>query len=107
MNLKNLNNETFEAAISGDWLLVDFWAPWCGYCRRLGPVVEALSAELEGKVAVAALDIDEAEAVSDRYGVETIPSLILFRGGEQMGETLVNPGSKAEITDWLRANGAL
>lgn len=107
MSLKKLNRVAFETAIAGDWTMVEFTAPWCGYCRRLGPTLDVLEGELAGKVAMAALDVDEEEALSDSYGVETIPSLILFKEGAQVGETLVNPGSKAAITDWLRENGAL
>lgn len=107
MSLKKLNGTEFESAVSGSWTLVEFTAPWCGYCRRLAPTLDALEAELTGKVALAALDLDEEEALAVRFGVDTIPSLLLFRSGEQVGRTLVNPGSKAEITDWLRENGAL
>lgn len=107
MSLRKLNRTEFETAVSGGWTVVDFTAPWCSYCRRLGPTLDALEAELAGKVALAALDVDEEEAISDRFGVETIPALILFREGAQVGQTLVNPGSKTQITDWLRDNGAL
>lgn len=86
-------------------VLVDFWAPWCVYCRRIEPAVEELAADTEGTLIVAKVNVDEQEALADQFGVETIPSLLLFRDGEQAGDALVAPGSRDAIEEWLEDNG--
>ncbi len=105
MNISTLHTDSFDEAIASGTVLVDFWAPWCGYCRRITPIMEALTAELEGSVTVAGVNIDDDEALATRFEVETIPSLLLFKDGKQVGDALVAPGSKAQITAWLNADG--
>ena len=99
-----LYDEVTGADLAAQPVLVDFWAPWCGYCRRLAPVVERLEKQWAGKLLVAKLDIDEAPALAERYGIDTIPTLLVFQGGKA-GEPLVNPGSMAQIEAWLAEGG--
>ena len=94
---ENFNEEVLSSSIP---VLVDFWAPWCGYCRRLSPVIDKISQEYQDKIKVVKLDIDEAEEIADKYEVNTIPSLILFKDGKN-GEMIINPKSKAEIDQWI------
>ena len=87
---------------SGDTpILVDYWAPWCGYCRRIGPAVDAVADELSGQVTVVKIDIDENPELADKEGIEVIPTLVLYRDGRTLG-SVVNPGSKAAIQEFIR-----
>jgi len=69
-------------------VLVDFWAPWCGPCRRIAPIVEELSQELAGRVKVAKCNTDDASEVATRYGVMSIPTLLVFKGGEMVDQMI-------------------
>lgn len=86
--------------------LVDFWAPWCGYCKRLSPVIDRLYEEYGSKIQIAKLDIDEVPELADAYEVDIIPTLILFRDGKAVS-SVVNPGSQDAIEDWFRENNIL
>lgn len=70
-------------------VMVDFWAPWCGPCRMLGPVVEELAGEYAGKVKIAKLNVDEAPDTSTQFGVSSIPTLIFFKDGKVVSQTVV------------------
>lgn len=106
MAIFNVTKENFNNEVEGASkpVLVDFWAPWCGYCKRIMPVVDAVAAQYEDKLIVGKLNVDENEELEDRYEVMTIPTLLLFKNG-QAGEPLVNPGSRAEIERWLNEQG--
>ena len=99
---ENFEEEVLESALP---VLVDFWAPWCVYCRRIEPAVEELAADTERTLIVAKVNVDEQEDLADQFGVETIPSLLLFRDGEQAGDALVAPSSRDAIEEWLEDNG--
>ena len=73
-------SEVLEAKVP---VLVDFWAPWCGPCLRLGPIVEEVATELAGKAKVVKVNIDEAPSLADKYDVTSIPQLVVFKGGEE------------------------
>lgn len=99
---KSVTDQTFDQDIinAEGVSLVDFWAPWCGPCRRLGPIVEDLAEEYAGKVNVVKLNVDENPQTAGRFGIQGIPTLLLFKDG-QLIETLVGLQSKETLTQKL------
>jgi len=83
-NVKAVTDDSFEADVlkSDTPVLIDFWAEWCGPCRAIGPVVEELAKEFDGRLKVLKMNVDENPQTPSRYGVRGIPNLILFKGGE-------------------------
>ena len=83
-NVQTFTDSNFEETVmkAGQAVLVDFWAEWCGPCKRLGPTIEALATEYQGKLKVAKLDVDNNQQVSMQYGIRSIPTLLIFKGGK-------------------------
>lgn len=98
----NINKEQFQQLTQGDQpVLVDFWAPWCGYCRRIGPAFEKIADEYGQKLVVAKVNIDEEAQLAQEQQIEVIPTLVLYRNGEAIS-SIVAPESKAMIEQFIR-----
>jgi len=84
MNILTLTDGNFESEVKkpGSPILVDFWAEWCGPCRMVAPVLEKIADELDGKVRIGKVNVDDESGLAGRYGIQSIPTLLLFKDGK-------------------------
>jgi thioredoxin 1 len=103
--ITTLNEQNFNDAISsGDIpVLVDFWAPWCGPCKAIAPILEELAGELDGKVQISKVNVDENGSVAAKYNIRAIPTLLLFKGGELIDQ-FVGMVGKDDLKSKLQAH---
>ena len=97
-----LTAENFEATLSEGVALVDFWAPWCGPCRMIAPVIEELAEEYDGKAKICKVNTDEEQDVAVQFGIRSIPTILFFKDGE-MVEQVVGAQSKAALAEKINA----
>ena len=97
-----ITKDNFDEVVAGAEVpvLVDFWAPWCGACRMLPPIIEEIAKEAEGRYIVGKVNVDEEEELADKFGIMNIPTLIVFRAGEPVKKS-VGYKSKAEVLSLL------
>ena len=101
MAAKNMTREQFNEEMGkGSVILVDYWAPWCGYCRRIGPAYDKIAQQFGEKMIVAKINIDEEPLLANLERIEVIPTLVLYRGGKAIG-SIVAPESKAMIDSFI------
>jgi thioredoxin 1 len=97
-----LTNENFDATINEGVSLVDFWAPWCGPCRMIAPVIDELAGDFEGKANICKVNTDEQQDLATKYGVRSIPTILFMKNGEIVDQ-LVGASSKQALTDKLNS----
>ncbi len=103
-NISEVTDATFQGEVleSGVPVLVDFWAPWCGPCRAIAPVLEELSGEFAGKAKIVKVNVDENQAAATQYGVRSIPNLLVFKDG-QVADQIIGAVAKTKLQDALNA----
>ncbi len=95
----NITDASFKETITTNSLVVvDFWAEWCGPCKMIGPIVEDLAKEYEGKAVIGKLDVDENPEVCEEYGIRNIPTLLFFKNGE-VADKIVGAAQKAALKE--------
>ncbi|HXY89612.1 MAG TPA: thioredoxin [Xanthobacteraceae bacterium] len=106
MMVAPVSDKSFQADVlqSKEPVLVDFWAEWCGPCRAVAPVLEEVAGELKGKLKVVKLNVDENPETAAKYGIQSIPTLMIFKNGE-MASRQIGAAPKAKLVQWI--NGAV
>jgi thioredoxin 1 len=102
----SVTDSTFEPEVIKDSqpVLVDFWAPWCGPCRAIAPVLEELAKEFENKVKIVKMNVDENPSTPSKYGIRAIPTLILFKNGDVVGQ-VTGAVSKSNLKEMINQKG--
>jgi thioredoxin 1 len=98
-----LTSENFEATIAEGITMVDFWAPWCGPCRMITPIIEELAEEFDGRATIAKVNTDEEQGLAVRYGIRSIPAILFFKNGEVVDQ-MVGAASKDAFATKLNAH---
>nr|WP_295466425.1 thioredoxin [Mesorhizobium sp.] len=97
------NNFAANVLQSAEPVVVDFWAEWCGPCKMIGPSLDEISNEMAGKVKIAKLNIDENPEIAAQFGVRSIPTLMMFKGGE-VADIKVGAAPKTALSHWISGN---
>ena len=104
-HVKQISDSEFDSSVlkSDKPVFVDFWAPWCGPCRVVGPIIEELAPSYDGKVVVTKMNVDDNPAVAQKYGVTSIPTLMMFKGGEVV-DRAIGALPKSELQKFIDRN---
>ena len=104
MGISKVSDQSFDADVIGssDPVLVDYWAEWCGPCKQIAPALEEIASEMDGRLTIAKLNIDDNPKTPTKYGVRGIPTLMLFKDG-QVAATKVGALPKGKLVDWIES----
>ncbi|HVR42446.1 MAG TPA: thioredoxin [Thermoanaerobaculia bacterium] len=104
-NIRQISDSEFEQAVlkSDKPVFVDFWAPWCGPCRVIGPTIEELAATYDGKLVVTKMNVDDNPVVAQKFGVTSIPTLMIFKNG-QLADRAIGALPKSELQRFIDRN---
>ncbi len=102
-----VTDASFEQDVlkSAEPVVVDFWAEWCGPCRQIGPALEEIATDLQGKVKIAKVNVDENPQIAQQYGIRSIPTLLLFKNGERVDQK-VGAAPKGDLSRWISTQTA-
>jgi len=100
--VKELNAANFDSTIASGTVLVDFWAPWCGPCKMQGPILDKVAEKIGDKAVVAKVNVDESPALAAKFGVRSIPTLILFKNGQKVND-FIGVQQEAALVEVLTA----
>jgi thioredoxin 1 len=105
MSTAHVTDATFEADVlkATEPVVVDFWAEWCGPCKMIGPSLEEIAKELEGKVKIAKMNVDENPLIPTKMGIRSIPTLMIFKDGK-LASQKVGAAPKSELAKWINAS---
>ncbi|WP_372423842.1 thioredoxin TrxA [Salinarimonas chemoclinalis] len=100
-----VTDQSFETDVlkSGEPVVVDFWAEWCGPCRMIGPALEEIAGEMAGKVKIAKINVDENPGIAGQLGIRSIPTLMIFKDGE-LASQKVGAAPKGDLQRWIQSN---
>lgn len=107
MSTVKIDTSNFQTDVlqASEPVVVDFWAEWCGPCKMIAPALEEIATEMQGKVKIAKINIDENPELAAQFGVRSIPTLLMFKDGE-IAANLVGAAPKSRLADWIKNSAA-